>query len=227
MTPSPDDAGTRLRAVVADDSVLLRDGLVRLLAEADIDVAAAVGDAEQLLEAVEAHGPDLVIVDVRMPPTHTDEGIRAALELRVTRPDLRVLVLSQYVEERYAAELLAGDTAGVGYLLKDRVVDVGEFLDTVRRIADGGSAVDGEVVSQILQRSRRRAELERLTPREREVLEALAEGLSNRGIADALVISQGAVEKHISNVFSKLDLAAEDHAHRRVLAVLTYLGSND
>ena len=211
--------------MVADDSVLLRDGLVRLLAEAAIDVVAAVGDAEALLDAVTEHEPDLAIIDVRMPPTHTDEGIRAALALRADRPNLRILVLSQYVEERYAAELLAGDTAGIGYLLKDRVVDVVDFLDTVKRIAAGGSAVDGEVVSQILQRSQRQAELERLTPRERDVLEALAEGLSNRGIADKLVISQGAVEKHISNVFTKLDFAAEEHAHRRVLAVLTYLSS--
>ena len=214
-----------LRAVVADDSVLLRDGLVRLLAEDNIETVAAVGDAQALLEAVTTHQPDLAIVDVRMPPTHTDEGIRAAITLRRTNPGVRVLVLSQYVEERYASELLAGDTAGVGYLLKDRVVDVMEFLATVRRVAEGGSAVDTEVVSQILQRSRRGAELDRLTPREQEVLAALAEGLSNRGIADKFVISQGAVEKHISNVFTKLDLEPVGHAHRRVLAVLTYLGS--
>lgn len=219
------DPTPTLRAVVADDSVLLRDGLVRLMAEAGIDVVAAVGDADALLLAVDEHAPDLAIVDVRMPPTHTDEGIRAAISLRQSHPGVRILVLSQYVEERYAAELLAGDTAGIGYLLKDRVVDVVDFLATVKRIAAGGSAVDSEVVSQILQRSRRQAELEQLTPREREVLEALAEGLSNRGIADKLVISQGAVEKHISNVFTKLDFAVEEHAHRRVLAVLTYLGS--
>ncbi|MGI9596889.1 MAG: response regulator [Acidimicrobiales bacterium] len=214
-----------MRAVVADDSVLLRDGLVRLLAEANVEVVAAVGDADALVAAVDQHRPDLAIVDVRMPPTHTDEGIRAALHLRATMPELAILVLSQYVEERYASELLAGDTAGVGYLLKDRVVDVSEFLETVRRVADGGSAVDSEVVSQILQRSRRRAELDRLTAREREVLGALAEGLSNKGIAEKFVISQGAVEKHISNVFSKLDFELEDNAHRRVLAVLTYLNS--
>jgi DNA-binding NarL/FixJ family response regulator len=211
--------------VVADDSVLLRDGLVRLLGEAAIEVVAAVGDAEQLLTAVEEYGPDLAIVDVRMPPTHTDEGIRAAIRLRQTHPELRILVLSQYVEERYASELLAGETAGIGYLLKDRVVDVADFLATVKRVAAGGSAIDSEVVSQILQRSRRRTELDRLTPREREVLAALAEGLSNKGIGEQLVISQGAVEKHISNVFMKLDLGHEEHAHRRVLAVLTYLGS--
>ena len=213
-----------LRAVVADDSVLLRDGLVRLLAEADIEVAEAVGDADALITAVEAHLPDLAIVDVRMPPTHTDEGIRAAVELRSRFPDMAIVVLSQYVEERYAAELLAGDTAGIGYLLKDRVVDVTDFLATVKRVAAGGSAVDSQVVSQILKRSRHRAELESLTPREREVLGSLAEGLSNRGIAERLVISQGAVEKHISNVFTKLGLNSEGRAHRRVLAVLTYLG---
>ncbi|MGI9616236.1 MAG: response regulator [Acidimicrobiales bacterium] len=220
-TPSPP-----LRAVVADDSVLLRDGLIRLLAEADIDVVAAVADAEALLVAVANHRPDLAIVDVRMPPTHTDEGIRAAIELRASNPTMAIIVLSQYVEERYASELLSDDTAGIGYLLKDRVVDVAEFLATVRRVADGGSAIDSDVVTQILQRSRKRRELDRLTPREQEILAALAEGLSNRGIADKLVISQGAVEKHISNVLAKLDLEPEDHAHRRVLAVLTYLESS-
>ena len=215
-----------LRAVIADDSVLLRDGLVRLLAEAEIDVVAAVGDADALMEAVAHHEPELAIVDVRMPPTHTDEGIRAAVELRAAYPSMAIVVLSQYVEERYAADLLGDDTAGVGYLLKDRVVDVTEFLTTVRRVASGGSAVDSEVVSQILRRSRRRRELDRLTPREQEILAALAEGLSNKGIADKLVISQGAVEKHISNVLAKLGLEPEDHAHRRVLAVLTYLESS-
>lgn len=214
-----------LRAVVADDSVLLRDGLVRLLSEADVEVVEAVGDATELLRSVRSHRPDLAIVDVRMPPTHTDEGIRAALELRAAYPDMAVVVLSQYVEERYAADLLAGDTAGVGYLLKDRVVDVGDFIATVRRVAAGGSAVDAEVVSQVLRRTRHRAELDSLTPREHEVLAALAEGLSNRGISDRLVISQGAVEKHISNVFLKLGLDNEGHAHRRVLAVLSYLGT--
>jgi DNA-binding NarL/FixJ family response regulator len=215
-----------LRAVIADDSVLLRDGLVRLLAEAEINVVAAVGDADALMLAVADHKPELAIVDVRMPPTHTDEGIRAAVELRATYPSMAIIVLSQYVEERYASELLGNNTAGVGYLLKDRVVDVAEFLTTVRRVASGGSAVDSEVVSQILQRSRKLRELDRLTPRERETLAALAEGLSNKGIADKLVISQGAVEKHISNVLTKLDLEPEDHAHRRVLAVLTYLESS-
>jgi DNA-binding NarL/FixJ family response regulator len=209
--------------VIADDSVLLRDGLVRLLEDADFTVVAAVGTAEDLLEAVDDEVPDLCIVDVRMPPTFTDEGIKAALEIRREHPSVAVVVLSHYVEERYAAELLVGDTAGVGYLLKDRVVEVGEFVDSVRRVVAGGSAIDAEVVSQILHRSKRARELERLTPRERDVLEAMAEGYSNRGIAEHLVISEGAVEKHISSIFTKLELDPEDGVHRRVLAVLTYL----
>ena len=211
------------RVVIADDSVLLRDGLVRLLEDADFTVVAAVGTAEDLLEAVDDEVPDLCIVDVRMPPTFTDEGIKAALEIRREHPSVAVVVLSHYVEERYAAELLVGDTAGVGYLLKDRVVEVGEFVDSVRRVVAGGSAIDAEVVSQILHRSKRARELERLTPRERDVLEAMAEGYSNRGIAEHLVISEGAVEKHISSIFTKLELDPEDGVHRRVLAVLTYL----
>ncbi|MEM8620696.1 MAG: response regulator transcription factor [Actinomycetota bacterium] len=212
-----------LTAVVADDSVLLRDGVVRLLADAGIEVVAAVGDGDALLAAIDAHRPEVALVDVRMPPTHTDEGIRAAVEIRRTYPDIAVLVLSQYVEERYATELLAGDTEGVGYLLKDRVVDIDDFIAAVRRVAAGGSAVDGEVVRQLLGRSSRGSELDRLTPREREVLQLMAEGLSNAGIAERLVVSLGAVEKHISNVFTKLDLDQEEHAHRRVLAVLRYL----
>jgi len=211
------------RVVVADDSVLLRDGLVRLLEDGGFDVVAAVGTAEDLLKAVDDEVPDLCIVDVRMPPTFTDEGIKAALTIRRERPSVAVVVLSHYVEERYAAELLVGDTAGVGYLLKDRVVEVGEFVDSVRRVVAGGSAIDAEVVSQILHRSKRARELERLTPRERDVLEAMAEGFSNRGIAEHLVISEGAVEKHISSIFTKLELDPEDGVHRRVLAVLTYL----
>ena len=211
------------RVVVADDSVLLRDGLVRLLEDGGFEVVAAVGTAEDLLKAVADEEPDLCIVDVRMPPTFTDEGIKAALEIRREHPSVAVVVLSHYVEERYAAELLVGDTAGVGYLLKDRVVEVGEFVDSVRRVVAGGSAIDAEVVSQILHRSKRARELERLTPRERDVLEAMAEGYSNRGIAEHLVISEGAVEKHISSIFTKLELDPEDGVHRRVLAVLTYL----
>jgi DNA-binding NarL/FixJ family response regulator len=219
------DGPPALRAVVADDSVLLRDGVVRLLEDAGIEVVAAVGDADALVAAVAATLPDIALVDVRMPPTHTDEGIRAAIAIRRAHPDIAVLVLSQYVEERYASELLTGDTAGVGYLLKDRVVDVDDFVVAVRRVAAGGSAVDAEVVRQLIGRTSR--ELDRLTPRELEVLELMAEGLSNSGIAERLVVSLGAVEKHISNVFTKLGLEHETTAHRRVLAVLTYLGQRD
>ena len=215
-----------LSVVIADDSVLLRDGLVRLVEDAGIEVLAAVGDADALADVLTGHRPDLVVVDVRMPPTHTDEGLRAALRIRSEYPEVAVLVLSQYVEERYAAELLTGDMGGVGYLLKDRVVDVEDFVIALRRVADGGSAIDPEVVRQVLSRTRRGAELERLTPREREVLEVMAEGLSNTAISERLVISQGAVEKHIGNVFRKLDLETTEGAHRRVLAVLAYLGES-
>jgi DNA-binding NarL/FixJ family response regulator len=201
----------------------LRNGVVRLLRDDGFDVVAAVGDADALLDAVTEFEPDLCVVDVRMPPTHTDEGLRAAIEIRRRHPGVAVLVLSQYVEERYAGDLLAGDVAGVGYLLKDRVIAVDDFLGALRRVAAGGSAVDAEVISQILGRSRRSSELDRLTPREREVLTLMAEGLSNTGIAERLVISAGAVEKHISNVFMKLDLEPGESAHRGVLAVLTYL----
>jgi DNA-binding NarL/FixJ family response regulator len=217
------NATAPIRTIVADDSVLLRDGVVRLLNDSGFEVVAAVGDADALLDAVTEYDPQLCMVDVRMPPTHTDEGLRAAVEIRRRSPHVAVLVLSQYVEERYAAELLDGDVDGVGYLLKDRVIDVNHFLEALRRVAGGGSAVDAEVISQILGRSRRSSELDRLTPREREVLELMAEGLSNAGIAERLVVSSGAVEKHISNVFMKLDLELEDRAHRRVLAVLRYL----
>ncbi len=223
MAEVADASAGALRTVIADDSVLLRDGLVRLLTDSGFDVVAAVGDADALLDAVTEHSPDLCLVDVRMPPTHTDEGLRAAIEIRRRHPDIAVLVLSQYVEERYAGELLTGDVAGVGYLLKDRVIDVDDFLVSVRRVANGGSAIDAEVVSQILGRSQRSSDLDRLTPREREVLTLMAEGLSNGGIADRLVVSHGAVEKHISNVFMKLGLDVEESSHRRVLAVLTYL----
>lgn len=209
--------------VVADDSVLLRDGVVRLLEESGFEVLAAVSDAEALEAALEEVTPDLVIVDVRMPPTFTDEGIQAALRIRAQRPEQAIVVLSQYVEERYAADLLADQGAGIGYLLKDRVVDIADFVQALRRVAAGGSAIDAEVVGQILGRSRRTNELDRLTAREREVLGAMAEGLSNAGIAEKFVISLGAVEKHIGNVFSKLDLDPVDTAHRRVLAVLAFL----
>jgi DNA-binding NarL/FixJ family response regulator len=215
-----------LSVVIADDSVLLRDGLVRLVEDAGIEVLAAVGDADALADVLTEHLPDLVVVDVRMPPTHTDEGLRAAVRIRSEYPEVAVLVLSQYVEERYAAELLTGDMGGVGYLLKDRVVDVEDFVVALRRVAAGGSAIDPEVVRQVLSRTRRGEELERLTPREREVLEVMAEGLSNTAISERLLISQGAVEKHIGNLFRKLDLEATDGAHRRVLAVLAYLGES-
>jgi DNA-binding NarL/FixJ family response regulator len=212
-----------MRVVIADDAALLREGLGRLLKESGFDVVGQAANADELLDLVATHEPDLCIVDVRMPPTFTDEGLRAALTVRAEHPEVAVLVLSNHVEERYASELLAGDTDGVGYLLKDRVVEVGEFVEAVHRVVAGGSAIDPEVVRQLLQRSRRSPELDRLTPRERDVLAAMAEGYSNRGIAEHLVVSEGAVEKHISNIFAKLDLDPDDGAHRRVMAVLTYL----
>jgi len=214
-----------VRIVIAEDSVLLREGITRLLAEYGHEVVDALGDATHLLASVTGHSPDLVIVDVRMPPTHTDEGLRAAVELRATRPGTPVLVLSQYVEERYAAELLAGGTAGVGYLLKERVADVRDFVEAARRVADGGTALDPEVVAQLLVRTRRREPIDALTPREREVLALMAQGRSNGAIASALTVSDGAVEKHISSIFAKLDLAPSESEHRRVLAVLAFLQS--
>jgi DNA-binding NarL/FixJ family response regulator len=212
-----------VRVVIAEDSVLLREGLTRLLADAGAEVVAGVGDADAALAAVAEHQPDIVVMDVRMPPDHTDEGIRAALTLRRTHPGVAVLVLSQYVEQHYATELLAGDTAGVGYLLKDRVADVGDFTAAVHRVSEGGTALDPEVVSHLLARSRRRGPLDRLTPREGEVLGLMAEGRSNSAIAAALVVSEGAVEKHVSSIFAKLDLPPADTDHRRVLAVLRHL----
>jgi DNA-binding NarL/FixJ family response regulator len=211
-----------VRVVIAEDSVLLREGLARLLDEAGFEVVEAAADAEQLLRAVAEHAPDVVVADVRMPPTHTDEGLRAALVIRKRWPATAVLVLSQYVEERYATELLAGDTRGVGYLLKDRVADVDEFVGALRRVGSGGAALDPEVVSQLLLRGRLRP-LDALTPREQEVLKLMAEGRSNAAIAAALVVTDGAVEKHVSSIFSKLGLAPTDTDHRRVLAVLSYL----
>jgi DNA-binding NarL/FixJ family response regulator len=187
------------------------------------DVVAAVGDAVDLLHAVETARPDVVVVDVRMPPTHTDEGIRAALELRARRPELPVLVLSQYVEENYAADLLSGELGGVGYVLKDRVTEVGQFLETLERVGSGGTVIDPEVVSQILARTRRGKPLSDLSPREREVLALMAEGRSNAGIADVLVVTPRAVEKHVKSIFQKLRLPPADADHRRVLAVLQYL----
>ena len=213
-----------MRIVIAEDSVLLREGIARLLAEYGHEVVGALGEATGLLAAVTQLEPDLVIVDVRMPPTFTDEGLRAAVELRHVRPSTPVLVLSQYVEERYATELLELGTTGVGYLLKERVADVREFVDSAQRVADGGTALDPEVVSQLLVRSRRAGPLDSLTPREREVLGLMAQGLSNVAISEQLVVSAGAVEKHISNIFMKLDLPPSELEHRRVLAVLRYLG---
>ncbi len=211
-----------MRVVLAEDSVLLREGLVWVLGSAGFEVVAAVSDAEGLLRAVDDHEPDLVVTDVRMPPTHTDEGLRAALLLRHRRPKLPILVLSQYVEERYATQLLSTATTGVGYLLKDRVADVTEFLDSLRRVAAGGTALDPEVVAQLLVR-RRSDPLDLLTRREYEVLALIAEGRSNAGIAEALVVSESAVGKHINNIFAKLGLSGAEKDHRRVLAVLRYL----
>lgn len=214
-----------VRVVIAEDSVLLRDGLSRLLTARGHEVVGEVGDAERLVAVAGELLPDVCVVDVRMPPTHTDEGIRAAVRMRATLPQVGVLVLSQYVEEQYATELLAGNTSGVGYLLKDRVADVGDFVAAVERVATGGTALDPEVVSQLLGRSRKRDVVEKLTPREREVLGLMAEGRTNAAVAQALVVSDGAVEKHVSNIFGKLGLAPSDTDHRRVLAVLAYLGS--
>src|SRR5438552_1074224 len=222
----PDDAGgdAAVRVVIAEDSVLLREGLTRLLAEAGHEVVAAASEAEEFRRQVAEHQPDVVVVDVRMPPTFTDEGLRAALVVRKTWPEIGVLVLSQYVEERYATELLSDRPQGVGYLLKDRVADLTEFLGALDRVAAHGSALDPEVVAQLLARSRH--PLAALTPRELDVLGLMAEGRSNAAIAAELVVSEGAVEKHINNIFAKLGLAPGDRDHRRVLAVLRYLGAD-
>jgi DNA-binding NarL/FixJ family response regulator len=211
-----------VQVIVAEDSVLLQAGLGRLLTDEGIEVHALVDTPKALIEAFEAHPVDLCIVDVRMPPTFTDEGIQASVDLRNRWPGTPVLVLSQYVEERYATELLADNPSGLGYLLKDRVADVGEFFDAVRRVANGGTALDPDVVSQLLVRSRPKP-VDELTPREREVLALMAEGRSNPGIARRLVVSDGAVEKHVSNIFNKLGLPPTGDDHRRVLAVLAYL----
>ena len=211
--------------ILAEDSTLLREGLARLLVEEGHEVLAAVGDADALLRVLAEHRPDVVVVDVRMPPTHTDEGLLAALEIRRRWAGVGVLVLSQYVEKRYAAELLAADAGGVGYLLKDRVAQVGEFLDALERIGAGGAAFDPEVVRQLLARTTQVDPVSRLTDREREVLAQMAEGLTNAAIGDRLHISQSAVEKHVNLIFDKLGLAAVVGRSRRVLAVLRYLGS--
>ncbi len=211
-----------MRVVIAEDSVLLREGLNRLLSEFGHDVVAALPDATELLPAVEEHQPDVVVTDVRMPPTNRDEGVRAAIDLRAARPGFPVVLLSQYVEERYATELIAADASGLGYLLKERVADVRSFVEAVERVAGGGTAIDPEVVSQLLVRARKDP-LTGLTPRETETLGLMAEGRSNAAIAAALVVGEGAVEKHISSIFSKLNLEPSDTDHRRVMAVLTYL----
>jgi DNA-binding NarL/FixJ family response regulator len=212
-----------VRILIAEDSALLRDGLTRLLTDHGHEVVGAIDDAVGLLKLVEEESPDLVVLDVRMPPTHTDEGIRAALELRSRSPELAVIVLSQYVEENYATELLAGDLRGVAYVLKDRVTEVSQFLETVDRVAAGGTVLDPEVVSQLLARSRRQEPLGDLSPREREVLGLMAEGRTNAAIGQRLVITPRAVEKHVKNIFQKLRLPQAETDHRRVLAVLRYL----
>jgi DNA-binding NarL/FixJ family response regulator len=214
-----------VRVAIAEDSVLLREGLARLLDDAGFEVVAQCGDAQDLLLKVRSYAPDVVIVDIRLPPTHNDEGLRAALEIRSKRPDVGVLVLSQYVEIGLANQLLAESAEGVGYLLKDRISDVPEFLSAVRRVADGGSALDPSIVSTLLSRQRADDPLARLTPREREVLELMASGSSNNGIADRLVITVRAVEKYVSSIFGKLGLPSTGGESRRVLAVLTFLRS--
>ncbi|MEV6207123.1 response regulator transcription factor [Kitasatospora sp. NPDC051914] len=211
-----------MRAVIAEDSVLLRVGLIKVLESVGYEVPAAVGDAEALLAAVEEHKPDIVVVDVRMPPGFTDEGVKAALVIRRQWPDVAVLMLSQYVEERYAADLLSTNTSGVGYLLKQRVANVDDFVEALQRVADGGTALDPEVVAQLLVR-KDRDPLRKLTPRERDVLALMAEGRSNSAIAAALVVSDSAVAKHINSILTKLDMPQTDLVHRRVLAVLRFL----
>jgi DNA-binding NarL/FixJ family response regulator len=205
--------------------VLLREGIVRLLSESGLEVVGQAGDAEDLLRKVGAHRPDVVIADIRMPPDHTDDGLRAAIEIRERHPGTGVLVLSAYVEEAYALELVADDASGIGYLLKDRVADVEGFVDAVRRVGDGGSALDPEVVSSLLGRTRRADPLSELTGREREVLDLMAEGRSNKAIAERLVITDRAVEKHVTSIFGKLGLEPTAEDHRRVLAVLTFIRS--
>jgi DNA-binding NarL/FixJ family response regulator len=212
-----------VRVAIAEDLVLLRDGLTRLLRDNEIEVVAAVGDGDALVREVVALKPDLAIVDIRLPPSFQDEGLRAALEARRRMPGVAVLVVSQYVEHTYAQELLADGRGGVGYLLKDRVMHVADFLEAVRRVAGGGTALDPDVVAQLFSRRREDGPLERLTPREREVLSLMAEGRSNAGIAEALVLTVGAVEKHVQSILSKLDLPQSTGDHRRVLAVLAYL----
>jgi DNA-binding NarL/FixJ family response regulator len=214
-----------VRALIAEDSVLLREGLSRLLADAGIEIVGQAGDAEDLLRKARAHRPDVVLTDIRMPPTQTDEGLRAAQTIRAELPDTGVLLLSQYVEESYAMELLGDRAEGVGYLLKDRVTDVDRFVEAVVRVAEGGSALDPEVVAHMLGRRRREDPLAELTPREREVLALMAEGYSNSAIAAELVVTDRAVEKHVTGIFAKLGFPSAPDQHRRVLAVLAYVRS--
>jgi DNA-binding NarL/FixJ family response regulator len=214
-----------MRVVLADDSVLLREGVARLLEEADFEVVAQSGNAEDLLRHVAMHKPDVAIVDIRMPPSHTDEGLRAAKTIREKHPQVGVVVLSQYVEPAYALELLSESAEGVGYLLKDRISDVDDFAAAIRRVAEGGSALDPAVVSELVGRRRRDDPLDELTPREREVLGLMAEGRSNGAIAGQLFVTERAIEKHVTSIFQKLRLTASEHDHRRVLAVLAYLRS--
>jgi DNA-binding NarL/FixJ family response regulator len=221
----PAPALTPLRIVIAEDAAIMRDGLTQTLTRRGHDVVAAVGDAAALLDAVASHEPDVAVIDVRMPPTHTDEGLRAAKSIRREHPGVGVLVFSQYVEARAAADLIAGASAGVGYLLKDRVADVSEFIDALRRVAQGDMVLDPEVVSQMLGASRRANSLAALTAREREVLALIAEGRSNTAIAEALVITGGVVEKHIASIFAKLGLAPSGHDNRRVIAAIMYMDS--
>ena len=212
-----------MRAVIAEDSVLLREGLVRLLGEAGIEVVGQAGDAEDLMRKTRAHKPDVVITDIQMPPDSTDDGLRAAIEIRQTQPDVGVVVLSQFLEDRYALDLVGDRAEGVGYLLKDRVGDLTLFTDAVRRVARGGSALDPEVVQRMVGRRRAGSPLDDLTPRERQVLELMAEGRSNQGIAEELIVTVAAVERHIPSIFGKLGLRAVPEDHRRVLAVLEFL----
>ena len=212
-----------MRIVIADDAVLLREGATRLLQDAGFEVVAQAGDADDLLRKVRAHRPDVAIIDVRMPPDNTDDGLRAALTIREELPEVAIVLLSQYVEDRYLARLLARGAGGVGYLLKNRVADVERLSEAVERVADGGSVLDPEVVTQMLGRSRDQGPLDSLTAREREVLSLMAEGRTNRSIAGELFVSERAVERHVTSIFAKLDLPATEQDHRRVLAVLAYL----
>ena len=214
-----------MRIVIAEDAAVIRAGLAEILTDRGHEIVAAVGDAEALKDAVSADQPDVAIVDVRMPPSHTDEGLRAAIAIRRDHPGVGILVFSQYIETRYAADLLATGSGGVGYLLKDRVADVAEFTDAITRIAAGGTALDPEVVSGLLNASRHASALGTLTAREQDVLALMAEGRSNSAIADRIFVSERAVEKHISNIFTRLNLPPSDSDHRRVLAVLAYLGT--